>query len=83
MGSNDQIMERGRKLLTNAFSSKLNSVNPEKFTRPWWETHLKTNPNQSLELWTDFFARLMVEWFQESSKVFILLTLTCGTKYII
>ena len=67
MGSNDQIMQGGRKSFTNAFSSNLNSVYLKTF--PWWETHLKINPNQSLELWKDLSLRLMVKRFQRSSQV--------------
>ena len=37
IGSNDQIIQGGWKIFTNAFSSNLNSEN---FPRPWWETHL-------------------------------------------
>ena len=36
----------------------------ENFPRLWWEAHLKINPNQSLELWMDFFVRLIVKRFQ-------------------
>ena len=39
------------------------------FPRPWWETHLQINPNQSSELWKDLPLRLMVNRFQRSSQV--------------
>ena len=68
-------MQGWRKSFTNAFSSNLNSVNLKKFPRSWWETHLKINPNQLLELWKDLSLKLMIKRFQnvESSSVYFLL----------
>ena len=62
-------MQGWRKSFTNAFSSNLNSVNLKKFPRSWWETHLKINPNQLLELWKDLSLKLMIKRFQWSSQV--------------
>ena len=49
MRTNDQIMQGGRKCYTNAFSSNLNTK-LENFPWTWWETHLKINHYQSIEL---------------------------------
>ena len=68
MGSNDQIMQRGRKSFTNAFSSNLNSVNL-KFFPSHGGKYLKIYPTQSLELWKDLSLKLMVMRFQRSSQV--------------
>ena len=66
MGTNDQIMQVGGKVLQmgcsiirNAFYSK-----SENFLQSWWETHLKINPNQSIDLWKGLSLKLMVKRFQ-------------------
>ena len=53
----------GRESFTDAFSRILNTKS-ENFPWSWWETHLKINLNQSLELWKEFSLRLMVKRFQ-------------------
>ena len=68
IGTNDHIIQEGRKSFTNAFSSNLNTLNLKIFCVHGW-THLKINPNQSIELWSDLSLRLMVKRFQRVSQV--------------
>ena len=42
-GTIDQIMPK-EVSFTNAFSSNLNTVNPENLLQPWWYIHLKIRP---------------------------------------
>ena len=43
--------------------------NSKNFLRSWWETHLKINPYQSIELSKDLSLRLMVNRFQRSCQI--------------
>ena len=56
MRSNDQTMQEGRKFRKCIFRY-FEQCKSENFFRLWWETHLKINPYQSLELWEDLSLR--------------------------
>ena len=47
MGTNDQIMQVGGKVLETGFSTIRNAFysKSENFLQSWWETNLKINPN--------------------------------------
>ena len=47
MGTNDQIMQVGGKVLKTGFSTIRNAFYSkfENFLQSWWETNLKINPN--------------------------------------
>ena len=48
---------------------KFQNCKSENFLQPCWETHLRINSYQSIELWKDLPLRLMVKRFQWSSQV--------------
>ena len=68
MRSNDQTMQEGRKFHKCIFRY-FEQCKSENFFRLWWETHLKINPYQSLELWEDLSLRLTVKRCQSSNQV--------------
>ena len=67
MGTNDQIIQGGEQVSQNF--PKTEHCKSENFPQPWWETHLKIYPNQSIELWNNLSFRFMVKRFQRSSQV--------------
>ena len=69
MGANDQIMRWEDGNFHKCIFQLSEHCKSENFLRPWWETHLKINPNQYIEIWKIFSLRLMIKRCQRSSQV--------------
>ena len=68
MGTNDQIMQGGRKSFTNAFSSNLNTVNLRIFPAMVGGT-LENKSLPVYRIMEDLSLRLVVKRFQRLSEV--------------
>ena len=69
MGANGQIMRWEDGNFHKCIFQLSEHCKSENFLRPWWETHMKINPNQYIEIWKNLSLRLMVKRCQRSSQV--------------